>query len=303
MKPQKLSSIFILMLVVAACEREININPSTGFTGDIFIEGILYPGEFPRVFISRSPGFFEPDATPQELFGRGAVVTITGSMGQEILAADSTFDKFRCRWVPFYAGNTPAIYGEAYDLTVIYQGKSYSASTTINQPKPIIDTVEYVGEFFDIYGGHDGVIITFTDSPGSGDFYRYQMNRMIDRNTHHVDVLEVIVNDCVAEGELFRVTDLGRSVFNDENVDGLKLQLFIEVAFEYVKGDSAWVFLQSLDKNAATFYRELDEQLLARYNPFVEPVFIKSKIGDAIGVFGSAVRSDSILLIYPVSAD
>ncbi|HEX9649208.1 MAG TPA: hypothetical protein VGA21_01495, partial [Cyclobacteriaceae bacterium] len=136
-----------------------------------------------------------------------------------------------------------------------------------------------------------------------GDFYRYQMNRMIDRNTHHVDVLEVIVNDCVAEGELFRVTDLGRSVFNDENVDGLKLQLFIEVAFEYVKGDSAWVFLQSLDKNAATFYRELDEQLLARYNPFVEPVFIKSKIGDAIGVFGSAVRSDSILLIYPVSAD
>ena len=297
-------AIFILLIILtSACEKEITINPSTDFSGGLFIESILFPGEIPKVFISHSPPFFNPDVTPQEVFARGASVTIESSMGQEVLLPDSAFDKFRCRWVPFYKGINLVQYGENYDLNVSFEGKSYTASTTTNLPKPEIDTIEYVAEFFDIYGGHDGVIITFTDSQGSGDFYRYQMNKLIDRDIHHVDVLEVIVNDCVAEGERFMVTDLGRSIFSDENVDGQQLQLFIEVAFEYVKGDSTWIFLQSLDKNAATFYQELDEQLLARYNPFVEPVFIKSRIGDAIGVFGSALRSDSVLFIFPVSSD
>jgi hypothetical protein len=39
--------------------------------------------------------------------------------------------------------------------------------------------------------------------------------------------------------------------------------------------------------------------LQAIYNPFVEPVFINTKIPGAIGVFGSAVMSDSVLFIYP----
>lgn len=36
-----------------------------------------------------------------------------------------------------------------------------------------------------------------------------------------------------------------------------------------------------------------------KVGPFVEPVFIKTKIKGAIGVFGSAVLSDSVLFIYP----
>ena len=73
----------------------------------------------------------------------------------------------------------------------------------------------------------------------------------------------------------------------------------IEVTYEYEKGDSGWIFIQSLDKNSAEFYKDLDDQLQAIQNPFVEPVFINTKIKDAIGVFGSAVLSDSVLFIYP----
>ena len=73
----------------------------------------------------------------------------------------------------------------------------------------------------------------------------------------------------------------------------------IEVAYEYDKDDEGWVFIQSLDKNSAEFYKDLDEQLQAIFNPFVEPVFINTKINGAIGVFGSAVLSDSVLFVYP----
>jgi hypothetical protein len=73
----------------------------------------------------------------------------------------------------------------------------------------------------------------------------------------------------------------------------------IEVSYEYRDGDTAWVVMQSLDKNSADFYKDLDDQLQAIYNPFVEPVYIHTKITGAIGVFGSAVLSDSVLFIYP----
>ncbi len=41
------------------------------------------------------------------------------------------------------------------------------------------------------------------------------------------------------------------------------------------------------------------DQLQAIFNPFVEPVFLTTKIPGAIGVFGSAVLSDPVLFVYP----
>ena len=52
----------------------------------------------------------------------------------------------------------------------------------------------------------------------------------------------------------------------------------IEVAYEYDKDDEGWVMIQTLDKNSAEFYKDLDEQLQAIQNPFVEPVFLIQKL-------------------------
>ncbi len=259
----------------------------------------MYPGQIPKIFISKSNPFFSKDVTPQEVFARGAVVKIiNGAMVQSLLA-DSVYNKFRCRWEPFYRGSVAAEFGNTYTLEVSYAGNTYTATTTINQTPVSIESVAYTPEFFDVYGGHDGVIVTIKDNPGRQDYYRFQMNRMIDSSVNHAHVLDELVNNCVGENELFPVTDIGRIVFTDENADGQKLSLPIEVSYEYRKGDSAYVFMQALDKSSAEFYRDLDEQFQAIQNPFVEPVFINTKIPGAIGVFGSAVLSDSVLFIYP----
>jgi hypothetical protein len=216
------------------------------------------------------------------------------------LVPDSAFNKFRCRWEPYYRGSIAAQLGKTYTLEVTYEGKTYTASTTINQRKVRIDSIKYTPEFFDVYGGHDGVIITITDPVGKGDYYRFQMNRMIDSSVKHASVLDGFRNTCVSgPGELFFVRDIGRIIFNDENADGQKIIMSIEVAFEYEKDDEGWVMIQTLDKNSAEFYKDLDEQIQAIQNPFVEPVFLTSKIKGAIGVFGSAVLSDSVLFVYP----
>jgi hypothetical protein len=144
------------------------------------------------------------------------------------------------------------------------------------------------------------VRINLSDVPGQGNFYRFLMNREIDRGVAHAHVLDVLEKTCSEPEEKFPVSDYGRTIFDDKGNDGRNIELLVEVSFEYKQGDSAWVFIQSLDATSAAFYRDLDDQLVAIFNPFVEPVFLKSHIdGGAFGVFGSAILSDSVLFIYP----
>ena len=287
-------------LLLIACKKNITVDFPPGHISKVFIEGMLYPGQKPQIFISKSNPFFSSNVTPQQVFARGAVVKITSGTSVDVLVADSTFNKFRCRWEPFYRGNIAAQLGKTYTLEVNYEGKIYTASTTINQKAVKIDSIKYTPEFFDVYGGHDGVIITITDNPGTKDYYRFQMDRMIDTSVHHAHVLDKFINTCVSgSNEEFFVKDIGRIVFNDEFADGQKIVMSIEVTYEYSKGDEGWIMIQSLDKNSAEFYKDLDDQLQAIQNPFVEPVFIDTKIPGAIGVFGSAVLSDSVLFVYP----
>jgi hypothetical protein len=296
----------ILLIVIAtvsftACKKkDISINVPPAHNSQLFIEGILYPGQRPKIYISKSNPFFSPKITPQQVFARGAVVKIKTGTTVDVLVPDSAFNKFRCRWEPYYRGKIAALAGKTYTLEVVYEGKTYTANTTISQKAVKINSIEYTPSFFDVYGSHDGVIVTITDPPGKGDFYRFQMNRMIDTSIHHAHVLDKFINTCVSgPNEEFLVKDIGRIVFNDENADGQKIVMSVEVSFEYDKGDEGWVMIQSLDKNAAEFYKDLDDQLQAIQNPFVEPVFINSKIPGAVGVFGSAVLSDSVHFIYP----
>ena len=291
-----------LLFLLSNCQKEINFKlPEDSYEDKVFIECILSPDEVPKAYISRSLSFFNKDVTPQQVFARGATVRITDDNGNiDQLFADSTFDKFRCRWVPFYKGEIPAEFGKAYSLSVNYQGNNFTATTTINQAKINIDDVTYTPEFFDVYGGHDGVVVSFKDAPGPGNFYRFQMDRWIDKSRKHAHILEVVEADCTDDGELFHVSDYGRTIFNDDNIDGQQLVLNIEVSFEYLEGDSTTIYMMSLDKTAAKFYQNIDDQLASILNPFVEPVFLESQIeGGAIGVFGSAVYSDPWGYVYP----
>ena len=262
------------------------------------IECILYPGKVPQLFLSTSTPFFSNSSTPQQLFARGAQVSIIGPAGTDSLAADSSFDNFRCRWNLFYRGNIQAQVGGTYNLSVTYAGKTYTATTTISQSQVQIQNSGYVYNFHDIYGDHEGVVVSFTDAAGSGNNYRYQMSRMIDSSVYGASNLGAIHSTCT-NGNSFYVREIGRSVYSDKNLDGQSITITVEPAYTHQQDDTGYVFIQSIDTASAQFYDELDKQKLAMYNPFIEPVFIKSHINGCLGVFGSAVVSDSVLFVYP----
>lgn len=290
----------VYAMVFMGCEQVIELKTDNDFKGSVFVEGLLVVGQQPHIYFSEALPFAQSKVTPQQVFARGAEVMLSTGGFSELLLADSVFNSFRCRWEPFYSGENKILFGATYDLLIKYKGNSFIATTTINQIKPSIEKIGYNPEFFDIYGGHDGVNIILRDPEGPGNFYRFQMNRRIDNSVAHAHILDVIQSTCTKEGEKFWVTDLGRTVFSDAGNDGRDLDLLVEVSFEYSEGDSTWITMQSLDEKAAIFYKELDDQLISIINPFVEPVFLESKIdGGAVGFFGSAVLSDSVLFVYP----
>ena len=232
----------VIGILMFSCKKDISINFPENHESKVFIEGMLYPDKIPQIFISKSNSFFSAKVTPQQVFARGAIVKITNGATVDVLVPDSTFNKFRCRWEPFYRGNIKAVYGNSYTLEINFEGKIYTATTTIDQKAVAIESVVYTPEFIDVFGAHDGVIITITDNPGHQDFYRYQMNQIIDTSRHHAHVLDMFVNTCVSgPNEKFAVKDIGRIVFNDENADGQKIVMSIETAYEYKKFDTGWV--------------------------------------------------------------
>ncbi len=291
--------ICLIAFTFFSCQKDVSFEGSLNHQPQLVIEGILHPDETPKIYVSSSVSFFNEKVLPQEVFARKAVVLVSTDDWTEQLQPDSTFEKFRCRWLPFFGGTHTIAHGKTYHLTVSYEGNNYTASTTIDQPKVNLTDVEYTPEFFDVYGGHDGVIIRFKDAAGTGNFYRFQMDRWMDNTRLHAHALDGIVSSCTGAGELFLTTDLGRTIFSDQAVDGEDMEFNVEVSYEYLKGDTATIYLQSLDKKSAAFFKDLDDQLQSILNPFVEPTFIHSTIEGTLGVFGSAVRSDPVLFIYP----
>lgn len=254
------------------------------------IESILQPGEIPKVYVSTSVPYFSKEFTPSQLFAKSASVAISSLSGTDILTADSTFNQYTCLWQPYFVGSTAIREDEQYSLHVEYGGEAFDAQTTTNIRAVSIDSVSYVQAFSDLYGEHEGVVVDFSDLPGEGDHYRYRMDRDLSASK---DTL----NNCNTGS--YAAREIGRVIYSDQGHDGLPVRFVIEPAFKHKAGDETIVYVESLDKGSAAFFDELDKQKEAKINPFIEPIFLRSRIPGAIGVFGAAGLSAPIRFVYP----
>lgn len=294
---KKLHTILATALVAAGCTKTIPVTVDT-YAPRVAIESLLEPGTTPRVHVNSTVPFFSNAQAPSELFVRGAEVVISSNLGSETLVADSTYDRFFCRWQPYYQGSQVVQENVEYTLTVSVNGQTYSASTTTDVEPVEIDSVSYTSSFTDLYGGHEGVIVDFMDLAGQANQYRFQMDRPLDNMHETVDDFE-IRSVCLDDGETYVVQEIGRFVYFDTNFDGAPVRFVVEPAYTNRKGDPGTVYIQSMDRASAEFYDVLDRQRESNINPFIEPVFLDSKIPGAIGVFGSIAKSAPFPFVFP----
>lgn len=282
--------------VFSSCTKDITVKPLP-YDSKIVIECMLKQGEVAQLYLNTSVAYFDSPVYNKDLFIRNASVVINSALGTETLVVDSAFNFFTCEYEYFYRGQIIIQPQITYYLSLTTEGKTYTAQTTTNQHKTSITSVNYTPVFSDIYGEHEGVIVDYNEVPNEENFYRYQMTRVIDSTTTYG---ETHVYSLCTHGSFFYVKEIGRAVYKDKGQDGLPQEIVVEPTYKHKQNDTGYVFIQSIDKNAAEFYDQLDRQKLGTMNPFVEPVFLKPiQFPDAIGVFGSYALSDSVLFVYP----
>ncbi|MFC1618809.1 DUF4249 domain-containing protein [Candidatus Neomarinimicrobiota bacterium] len=281
------------MLLLSNCDKSITIDLDS-HESQLSVECILEPNRVPELFLGRTVGYFDTLTTNLDIFVADAFVTISGARRIDTLVVKNEFDHYLCRPRYLYRGSIPISPGREYNLIIVHDGKRYEAVTQMTVPAVQIDSISFIQEFSDIYGQHEGVVVSFTDIPGQRNYYRYRMDRVLSESQ------EDIVN-CTEEP--YQATEIGRSLFFDTNIDGASLTIVIEPVFKHEEGDTAYILLQTLDKTTAQYYDDMDNQKESKENPFIEPIFINSNIGGAFGIFGASNFSTPIEFIYPEEED
>ncbi len=282
-------------MVITSCEKNITIKQQP-YQTKVSIQCLITPNQKPILYLNRTVPYFDPKINTRELTIDNASVIIDDGSYVNNLHFDSLYNFHFCRYEYFYKGLQDIQSNKTYTLTINYKAASYTAQATTNLISTPITSTSYVHVFKDLYGEHEGVVLGYTDKPGSENYYRYEMGRMIDSSVKSVGGVK---SSCTF-GQKYYVKEVGRTIYADKNLDGLPLTFTIEPTYSHKKNDSAYISLQSVDKNIYSFYDNLDKQKLAQFNPFVEPVFvIPGQFRDAIGVFGAYAVSESVLFVYP----
>jgi hypothetical protein len=293
--------LFGLVIALCGCQTEVDF-PQLPYDARVVIQGILELDSVPVVYFNRTVPYLSGTTDPVKLAIRNASVTIRSQGEIEQLTFDSLYLPLDCKYAYFYKGNIVTKRNTTYTLEIIDGAKTYAATTTTSLTPVVIDEVSYTPAFKDLYGEHEGVITYFTDNPNEENYYRFEMTRKADINSRDVtgNNRDLLV-PCLEEGDTILFTEVGRSVYNDKNLQGQQVRLIIEPALTHTSIVLIYVRIQSIDKATYDFYEQLDGQKLAQYNPFVEPVFINAgQFGkDALGYFGSMVRSEAVEFEMP----
>lgn len=304
--PMKYVSRILMITCIAVtafqCQTEVEL-PQLPYEGKVIIQGVMEPDSVPVIYLNRTVPYLDGTTDPARLVVRNASVVVASSDESDQLFLDSVFLPLDCHYGYFYKGNKKARHNTSYTLTINDGKKTYTATTSTALKPVIIDSVSYTAAFKDLYGEHEGVIAYFKDIQGEENYYRFQMTRKVDVSTRDVtgNNRDLLV-PCLEEGDTILFTEVGRSVYSDNNLIGQDIKLVIEPALTHEVDVVIFVRIQTIDKATFEFYDQLDGQKLAQYNPFVEPVLVKDgQFGkDAKGFFGSMIRSAAVEFEMPL---
>lgn len=298
---QRIIYITLLGLILASCTKEVEID-IPGYEEKIVIDGRIETGQPPFVLLSTSKEVYAPTDVDAFLNGfiSGATVTVSdgtntvvltevcsGNLppGTEELAAQVLgipADQLQNYDICAYVGLDQAIWGQVgktYTLTVEYDGKSYTAETTILPPTLLTET--YWKPEGDLVN-HGFSWAKLADPAGQYDAYFWEAN---------------IIGNAAGDTTDTGFTPTFNPVFDDEFFDGLEFDFAYEnphadsgvpdsTRFLYAQGDTVVIKLSKLDKTVYEYYSKKYMQLQTAGNPFATPTNIPTNLsGGALGVW------------------
>lgn len=312
---------FVLLLVslalFSACTKEVEID-IPGFEEQIVIDGRIEPGLPPIVLISKSKDIYAPTDLNAFMSGfvSGATVTVYNGTttvnlteictdalppGTEQYVADLLgidVNELPNLHICGYTSFDVNIFGEVgktYDLTVVAEGNTYTASTTIVPPtalntlfwKPNGDLSNYGYSWANL-----------SDIPGQYDAYMWEVKR--------------INKDEFGNEKDASFARNWSPVFDDEFFDGLTFDFFYDNPFTYddgtpdnlaglfPQGDTIVIKFSKMDDKVYSYLEKKYTQLGTAGNPFATPTNIPTNIvGGALGLWAGYSPTYDTLACQP----
>ena len=240
----------ILLLVALAfysCETVIDANLDTGPV-QLSVDGTLTDQPGPqRIRLTQTAAYFNNGAAPA---ASGATVTVTDSTTGRIFAFTDPDNDGQYVWKSD-AKDTLGRVGQTYQLSIAYQGSTYTATSRMNRV-PTVDSIIFRKEKINPLSATEGYQAEFfaRDFRGVTDYYRvrYYRNGLLANKPGNIVTLK--------DGSFPGSADTDGLVFirpfrQAINPDSL-----------YALNDSVRVELQSLTPEAFDFWQQFGQQII-----------------------------------------
>lgn len=289
-----------LLFICAACETEIEVE-IPDYQDKIVIEGSIENGSPAMVVISKSVPYFSTidiETLMNDVFIKNAEVTIESSTGETerltyTLCEDSPV------YLAYVGRNVLGEPGKSYKLTVNYDGKTYTATTSIQQPVKLDSA--YLA-FLDPTDTLPTSRISLTDNPLTKDYYMFRI-KVHGKKLHDrlwVTSLPVAFDDATFNGQTvnYEILRSNPSTLFAATMSDEELREYYRLT--YRKGDTIYLKTSILDDASYQYWSAMTYELAVGQNPFMSPAPVPCNIsGDnVIGVWcGYASTIDTIY--YP----
>lgn len=307
-----------LVVLFIRCEKEVKID-IPGYKKNLVIDGFIETGQPPFVLLSTSKDIYAPTDLNSFLSGfvSGATVTVSDGTttvqldeictnnlppGTEALAAqifgvpESELGNYHlCAYTTF----NPLMFGQVgktYDLKVVSDGKTYTASTKILVPTALNSVYWKAENSVPDYGYSYAWL---TDPPEKYDAYKWEVKRInknsdgTPRDANFKETYSPVFDDEFFNGLTFEFSYENPMSWDDEGLDD-------KYRGYYHKGDSVVIKFSKMDRNVFDFMEKKYMQIQTGGNPFASPTSIPTNIaGGALGVWAGYSPSYDTLVCMP----
>ncbi len=238
--PAKLGLAVLCACMCLSCEEVINVNLNQA-APQLVVEGVVttQPGPY-TVTLTQSGDYFTPslDFPPVSK----AFVLLTDDVGDADTLREDLPGIYRSSRI------MQGIPGRTYGLTVVAEGKTYGAASTMPVKVPIDSLFAVQRHATGTDPGYD-IYLFFKDPPEPGNYYRVI-----------VRVSDPLIPSDSIDGRRYRL-------YSDKLTNGNEAGYRVRARHTVVKGDTITVDLLSLDKATYDYYRTLNDILTSDRSP------------------------------------
>lgn len=255
--------VILLALLLASCKPILHPEPPV-----LVVDGFIDAGGFPQVHVSTSIPIDNEEHDFSTVFShvvRWAKVTIDDGEQSVVLTGRKDYSL-----TPPFVYTTTWMRGRPggiYKISVDYEDFHAEAVASIPEKAPELDSIDFrKDEKDDVH-----VTVSFTDTPGRGNFYKLFIREEGEDRTWYSAVMTTV---------------------SDEGIDGGRVELAVMKPFRlkeglvpvFKSGEVFFLKFASISEDMYRFWRSFDDLQVFSTNPFVSVTStLQSNLDGAVG--------------------